>query len=42
MINRGLMSSNSGEWETPQAFFDKLDREFRFTLDACATDENAK
>ena len=41
-INRGLMSSNTPEWETPQAFFDKLDTEFHFTLDAAATPENAK
>ncbi len=42
MINKGLMSSNSGEWETPQDFFDDLDHEFHFTMDACATDANAK
>jgi len=35
-------SSKSTEWETPQAFFDKLHREFHFTLDVCATPENAK
>lgn len=35
-------SSKSGVWETPQAFFDELDREFHFTLDACANAENAK
>jgi len=28
--------------ETPQDFFDKLNEEFHFTLDVCATDENAK
>lgn len=27
---------------TPQDFFDKLNEEFHFTLDACATPENAK
>ena len=42
MINAGMMSSNSGEWETPQAFFDELNKEFGFTLDVCATQENAK
>lgn len=41
-ITAGMMSSNSHEWETPQDFFDKLDLEFRFTLDAAATPENAK
>ena len=30
------------EWETPQAFFDRLDREFHFGLDPCATAANAK
>lgn len=35
-------SSKSVEWETPQDFFDKLNEEFQFTLDACASDENAK
>lgn len=32
----------SVEWETPQEFFDKLNREFKFNLDVCATPENAK
>ena len=41
-INKGIMSSNSQEWETPQNFFDRLDEEFHFTLDAAATSENAK
>jgi len=27
---------------TPQEFFDKLNAEFNFTLDVCATDENTK
>ena len=42
MINAGMMSSNTDMWETPQAFFDKLDEEFHFDLDVCATPENAK
>jgi phage N-6-adenine-methyltransferase len=31
----------SGRWEyrTPQALFDRLDGEFHFTLDVCASDE---
>lgn len=32
----------SDERETPQELFDKIDAEFHFTLDACATKENAK
>lgn len=42
MINNGLMSSKTDEWATPQAFFDELNKEFNFTLDPCATHENAK
>lgn len=30
------------EWSTPQDLFDKLNEEFEFTLDPCATSENAK
>ncbi len=30
------------DWCTPQDFFDKLDREFHFMLDAAATDKTAK
>ena len=35
-------SSKSNEWSTPQDFFDELNTEFHFTLDPCATPENAK
>lgn len=34
--------SKTNEWATPQDFFDRLDEEFDFTLDPCATPENAK
>ena len=37
-----MFSSASEEWATPQDFFDKLDALFHFTLDPCATSENAK
>lgn len=37
-----LFSSESTMWETPIRFFAELHREFGFTLDACATPENAK
>ena len=30
------------DYRTPQALFDALDREFHFTLDACADADNAK
>ncbi|MCK5022776.1 MAG: adenine methyltransferase [Candidatus Aenigmarchaeota archaeon] len=29
-------------WETPQEFFNELNKEFNFTLDPCATPETAK
>jgi phage N-6-adenine-methyltransferase len=35
-------SSATCEWATPQWLFDALDREFGFTLDPCATPQNAK
>lgn len=37
-----MFSSQTDLWATPQEFFDKLNLEFRFTLDPCATPENAK
>jgi phage N-6-adenine-methyltransferase len=35
-------SSRSCEWETPPELFARLDARHHFTLDACATPENAK
>ena len=35
-------SSKTPEWATPQDVFDKLNIEFRFTLDPAATKKNAK
>ena len=35
-------SSASDNWATPQDLFDKLNEEFHFTLDPCASAENAK
>lgn len=37
-----MFSSKSELWETPQAFFDELNREFGFQTDVCALPENAK
>ena len=37
-----MNASKTEEWETPQEFFNKLNEEFHFTLDVCATRENAK
>ena len=42
MINKGLFTSDKNYWETPQDFFDELHDKHNFTLDAAATDENAK
>ena len=37
-----LLSSKSIEWATPQQWFDYLNLEFKFTLDPCADESNAK
>ena len=42
MNTRGLFSSKTDMWETPQNFFDELNKEFHFTCDVCAIEENAK
>lgn len=42
MINKGLFTSDTPEWSTPKELFDELNKEFHFTLDPCATKENAK
>lgn len=41
-MNDALYSSKRSEWETPKELFDELDRVFNFTLDVCATAQNAK
>ena len=42
-MNKELMfSSKTDMWSTPQEFYDKLNDEFNFTLDPCATEDNAK
>jgi phage N-6-adenine-methyltransferase len=40
--NNGRYNGNGREWATPPEVFDPLNREFRFTLDPCATPANAK
>ena len=47
VVNQALastahLSANTDEWSTPQDLYDTLHAEFRFTLDVCATDFNAK
>lgn len=41
-MNKGLFTSNTQDWETPQWLFDKLDKHFKFSLDVCATADNTK
>lgn len=35
-------SSKTDNWATPQGFFDELNKEFNFTLDVCADEQNKK
>lgn len=37
-----IKTSKKDDWETPQELFEELDYEYNFTLDPCATPENAK
>ena len=41
-IHEALFSNRSGDWPTPQAFYDALNDEFDFSLDPCASRANAK
>lgn len=41
-MNEVLFSSKETVLETPQDFFDKLDKEFHFDIDVAALPENAK
>lgn len=41
-LTKGTTSNISTEWETPKWLFDKLNSEYQFTLDAAATQFNAK
>ncbi len=36
------LSSKNMEWETPQDFFDGLNKRFHFSIDVCENDKNAK
>ena len=35
-------SSKAHDWGTPQWLYDELNKEFNFTLDACASENNKK
>lgn len=41
-MNAALLSSKKMDYCTPRDFFDRLNEEFHFTLDAAATDKSAK
>lgn len=41
-MNDVLFSRKTDEWETPKDLYQTLDAEFRFSLDPCSTDINAK
>lgn len=41
-MNKALLSSVKMDYCTPQAFFNQLNEEFHFTLDAAATAKSAK
>jgi len=42
MNSKLMFSSKTDVWATPQDFFDKLNKVFRFDVDVCALPENAK
>ena len=42
MIHESLFSSRSEEYGTPIELYNQLNEEFHFTLDPCASKENAK
>jgi phage N-6-adenine-methyltransferase len=41
-IHHSFYSSRSEEWPTPETFYSALDDEFDFSLDPCASPDNAK
>lgn len=41
-MNKVLFSSNKEDWETPQDLFDKLNKEFDFTVDVASSEGNHK
>lgn len=42
MITKGLMSSDTNDWETPQKLYDYYHDRFCFDLDVCASTKNTK
>lgn len=41
-VTKAMFSKGCDEWSTPQYLFDKLNAQYDFTCDVCATPENAK
>lgn len=41
-VGQNNFKSNSVEYSTPQVLFDLLNKQYKYTLDACASVENAK
>jgi len=42
VMTKGMLSSNTDEWGTPQYLYDVLDAEFDFEVDVCANEKNHK
>lgn len=42
MNRKAMFGSDRDDWETPRDFYDRLNKEFGFTLDPAATEENHK
>ena len=40
--NKGMFSSNTDLWYTPQDFYEKINKEFNFELDVCSDGKNNK
>lgn len=38
-MNKALFSSNKEDRETPQVLFDKLNKEFNFTVDVASSED---
>ena len=41
-VTNVMFRSTTDQWATPQTFFDKINKEFNFTLDPCADSTNHK
>lgn len=41
-MDKALLSTGKDDWGTPQELYDALNKEFGFTLDACADENNYK